>query len=61
MLVGIFWIGASRPLFGGADGTASADWAMQTVDIRSRFEATSVVRLQGTFAAEQAAAMQKAV
>ena len=34
---------------------------MQTVDIRSRFEATGVVRLQGAFAAEQAAAMQEAV
>jgi hypothetical protein len=35
--------------------------AMRTVDIRSRFEATGVVRLQGAFAAEQAAAMQDAV
>jgi hypothetical protein len=34
---------------------------MQTVDIRSRFEATGVVRLQGAFAAEQAAAMREAV
>src|SRR5215469_6549742 len=34
---------------------------MQTVDIRSRFEATGVVRLQGAFAAEQAAAMRGAV
>ena len=34
---------------------------MQTVDIRSRFEATGVVRLQGAFAAEQAAGMQEAV
>jgi Phytanoyl-CoA dioxygenase (PhyH) len=34
---------------------------MQTVDIRSRFEATGVVRLRGAFAAEQAAAMQEAL
>ena len=34
---------------------------MQTVDIRPRFEATGVVRLQGAFAAEQAAAIQEAV
>jgi hypothetical protein len=34
---------------------------MQTTGIRSRFEATGVVRLQGAFAAEQAAAMQEAV
>ena len=34
---------------------------MQTVDIRSRFEATGVVRLRGAFAAEQAAAMREAV
>src|SRR5271169_6026574 len=34
---------------------------MQTVDIRSSFEATGVVRLQGAFAAEHAAAMQEAV
>jgi hypothetical protein len=34
---------------------------MRTVDIRSRFEATGVVRLQGAFAAEQAAAMREAV
>jgi len=34
---------------------------LQTVDIRSRFEATGVVRLQGAFAAEPAAAMRGAV
>jgi hypothetical protein len=34
---------------------------MQTVDIRSGFEATGVVRVQGAFAAEQAAAMREAV
>ncbi len=34
---------------------------MQTAGIRSRFEATGVVRLQGAFSAEQAAAMQEAV
>jgi hypothetical protein len=34
---------------------------MQPVGIRSRFEATGVVRLHGAFAAEQAAAMQEAV
>src|SRR5215469_14905190 len=34
---------------------------MQMADIRSRFEATGVVRLQGAFAAEQAAAMRGAV
>ena len=34
---------------------------MQTVDIRSRFEATGVVRIQGAFTPEQAAAMQEAV
>jgi hypothetical protein len=34
---------------------------MHTAGIRSRFEATGVVRLQGAFAAEQAAAMREAV
>jgi len=34
---------------------------MQAVDIRSSFEATGVVRLQGAFTPEQAAAMQEAV
>lgn len=34
---------------------------MQTVDIRSHFEATGVVRLQGAFAAEHAAAMREKV
>ncbi len=34
---------------------------MQTVDIRSRFEAIGVVRLQGAFAAEHAAAIQEKV
>jgi hypothetical protein len=34
---------------------------MQTVDIRSSFEAAGVVRLEGAFAAEQAAAMREAV
>jgi Phytanoyl-CoA dioxygenase (PhyH) len=34
---------------------------MQTVDIRSSFEATGVVRLPGAFGAEQAAAMREAV
>jgi hypothetical protein len=35
--------------------------AMQTVDARSRFEATGVLRLQGAFSADQAAAMREAV
>jgi hypothetical protein len=34
---------------------------MRAADIRSRFEATGVVRLQGAFAPEQAAAMREAV
>ena len=34
---------------------------MQAADIRSRFEATGVVRLRGAFSAEQAAAMREAV
>jgi len=34
---------------------------MQTVDIRSRFEATGVLRLDGAFTADQAAAMREAV
>jgi hypothetical protein len=34
---------------------------MQTVDVRSRFEATGVVRLPGAFTADQAAAMRDAV
>ena len=34
---------------------------MQPAGIRSHFEATGVVRLQGAFAAEQAAAMREAV
>src|SRR5215469_15373868 len=34
---------------------------MQMADIRSRFEATGVVRLRGAFAAEQAAAMREAM
>jgi hypothetical protein len=34
---------------------------MDTADIRSRFEATGVVRLQGAFTAQQAAGMQEAV
>jgi hypothetical protein len=34
---------------------------MQTVDIRSRFEATGIVRLCGAFTADQAAAMRNAM
>src|SRR5437016_10099097 len=34
---------------------------MQTVDIRSRFEATGVVRLHSAFTADQAAAMRNAM
>jgi hypothetical protein len=35
--------------------------AMETVDIRSRFEATGVVRLHGAFTADQATAMRAAM
>jgi Phytanoyl-CoA dioxygenase (PhyH) len=35
--------------------------AMETVDIRSRFEASGVVRLQSAFAADQVAVMREAV
>jgi len=34
---------------------------MQTVDVRSRFEATGVVRLRSAFTADQAAAMRNAI
>ena len=50
-----------RPFIGGVVRRNLKTGTMQTVDIRSRFEASGIVRLHGAFTADQAAAMRDAI
>jgi hypothetical protein len=56
-------LGDRRPsaIFGGATQRDPQTGTMHTVDIRSSFETAGVVRLDGAFTADQAAAMRDAI